>query len=321
MDLEDVMARQGGVITRAQVLAAGLDDDHIETRLRRKDWRRVHRGVYVGHTGPLGWEQQVWAALLFYGEADGEAAAFGSTALALEGMSGHTPGGQVHVAVPHERRVTKLPGVVVHRLRSFHDVVHPSRRPRRVRLEHAVVHVASAARDEAAAVAVLADACQTRRTTATRLGRTLLALGTMPRRRLLLAILDDVATGVHSVLERRYARDVERAHGLPRGKRQQAGGNGRGGRAWRDCLYLRGRLVVELDGRLGHEWTEDRWADFDRDIEAAVEGAVTIRVGWRQVLDPCRVAAALARLLQGLGWTGTPRPCGPACAVGLAKAA
>ena len=77
---------------------------------------------------------------------------------------------------------------------------------------------------------------------------------------------------------------------------------------------------AEFPLRLGHEWTEDRWAGFDRDLEAAVDGAVTIRLGWRQVVDPCRVALALARLLRRLGWQGEARPCRPGCSVGAARA-
>ena len=86
MDLEELMQQQEGLVTRAQVLALGLGDGFIDTRLRRKDWRRVHRGVFIDHTGPLTWRQEVWAALLFYGEADGRAAACERSALGLWGL-------------------------------------------------------------------------------------------------------------------------------------------------------------------------------------------------------------------------------------------
>ena len=52
MELESLMTDQCGVFCRAQVLALGHDDAFIEARLRRKDWARVHRGVYVDHTVP-----------------------------------------------------------------------------------------------------------------------------------------------------------------------------------------------------------------------------------------------------------------------------
>jgi len=85
--------------------------------------------------------------------------------------------------------------------------------------------------------------------------------------------------------------------------------------AYRDVEYLSAGLVVELDGRLGHELTVDRWNDLDRDIDTAVTGRLTIRASWRQVLQPCRLAAAVARLLQARGWRGQPRPCSDGCPV------
>jgi hypothetical protein len=85
--------------------------------------------------------------------------------------------------------------------------------------------------------------------------------------------------------------------------------------AYRDVDYRRHGVVVELDGRLGHEDQVDRWADMDRDIDAVVSGDVTLRAGWRQVLSPCRLGVAVGRLLVARGWRGRPVPCGPGCAV------
>lgn len=115
-------------------------------------------------------------------------------------------------------------------------MLQPSRRPPRVRLEDAVLDVASDARDEAAAVAVLADACQSRRTTAGRLWRRLSARPKLPRRKFLSALLVDVASGAYSVLEHRYLTRVERPHGLPTGRRQRVVRTGRGA-AYRDVEY------------------------------------------------------------------------------------
>jgi hypothetical protein len=62
----------------------------------------------------------------------------------------------------------------------------------------------------------------------------------------MLQALEDVADGVHSPLEYRYLRDVERAHGLPTGKRQaharqKRALRGRGGRGQRAELEVSGR--------------------------------------------------------------------------------
>jgi very-short-patch-repair endonuclease len=80
--------------------------------------------------------------------------------------------------------------------------------------------------------------------------------------------------------------------------------------------YLAGLLVVELDGRLGHELSRDRWADAARDARTLVQGGRTLRLTWGQVLEPCRAAHLVAQLLTSLGWRDAPRPCSAACEVG-----
>jgi hypothetical protein len=181
-----------------------------------------------------------------------------------------------------------------------------------MRLEAALVQVASRAPTEDEAIAVLADACQERRTTAARLLAELNARGRVPRRRLMEAALADVAAGVRSPLEARYLRHVERAHGLPVGRRQRVVTTGRSA-VYRDVEYVGLRTLVELNGRLGHEWAADVWDDLDRDLDAATTDLVTLRAGWRQVLHPCRLAGIVGRVLAARGWTGRPHLCGPAC--------
>ena len=122
---------------------------------------------------------------------------------------------------------------------------------------------------------------QSRRTTPDRLRRVLAARARIGRRDLLSAVLDDVAAGACSVLERAYLRDVERAHALPRASRARGVSRGR---IYRDVRYDRHRLLVELDGRLGHTSSADRDRDLDRDLDAAVtDAATTVRLGYGQV--------------------------------------
>ena len=202
----------------------------------------------------------------------------------------------------------------MNRIAHLSMLLQPNRSPARLRVEHALLRLASSARTDADAIAVLADACQAGRTTARRL---LVALDLHPRlkrRRFLEEVLHDVSLGVHSVLEHRYFTGVERPHGLPIGKRQRRVSPGRRP-AFRDVEYLEFGLVVELDGRLGHEATLRHWDDLDRDIDSAVAGDLTVRAGWRQVQERCRLAIAVARLLAARGWTGRPHPCSPTCPV------
>jgi hypothetical protein len=312
MRLHGPMAEQDGVVSRRQVLACGGDDNVIECRLRSRQWASVHRGVYVDHTGSPSWRQRAWAAVLYHWPA----ALCHVSALRMHGLevgvaSADEP---IHVAVDATRRPRSRAGIQPHRIARLHERLQPNRTPPRVRLEEAVLDVAADTDDDAAAVAVLADACQSRRTTAGRLCRALADRPRLRRRRFLLLLLNDVATGAYSVLEHRYLTRVERPHGLPTGRRQRVSRTGRGA-AYRDVEYEGLGVVVELDGRLGHEFQADRWDDLDRDIASLVDGDLTIRAGWRQALQPCRLAAAVARLLIARGWAGSPRPCGPGCPV------
>jgi hypothetical protein len=128
-------------------------------------------------------------------------------------------------------------------------------------------------------------------------------------------LISAAAAGDHSVLEYRYDRDVERAHGLPEPVRQApfAGPGGRRGR--RDRLYREYAVVVELDGQLAHP-AEAQWRDKARDNAAAADGMQSLRYGWADVRQrPCAIAAEVAKVLKRQGWDGWPRPCSPACPV------
>lgn len=307
MDLEETLAHQDGVISRAQVLACGGDDLLIARKLRRREWAAIYSGVYVAHTGPLTWRQRAWAAVL--GQAP--AALVGRSALHAHGWQ-QPEAGPIEIAVPWTRRIQRRPGIVLTRLRNFSALVQANASPPRVRLEPAVLMLASRARSEDQAVAVVANACQSRRTTPARLFAALDLLRRLPRRALLLEVIADAATGAYSAMERRYLRDVERAHGLPPGARQAREAT-ESGVVFRDVKYRKYGVDVELDGRLGHELAGDRWRDLQRDLDAASVGELTLRAGWRQVLAPCRLAALIGRVLRSRGWTGQLQPCGPDC--------
>ncbi|SDT20177.1 Transcriptional regulator, AbiEi antitoxin, Type IV TA system [Nocardioides scoriae] len=310
------LARQEQVVSRRQVLAAGGDDDDVARMLRQRRWARVHPGTYVAHTGPPTQVQREWAAVLHHAPA----ALAGWSALRHHGVRTGREGGPgvedavVHLAVDRERRLRPGRGIVVVRLARFDQEVLSHLSPPRLRLEPVVLDLAAHATSDAAAVAVLTDAVASRRTTAPRLLAALARRSRMRRRALVTQLLGDVATGSHSVLEQTYLVDVERRHGLPRGGRQTRFAVG-GRTTYRDVEYAAHATVVELDGRLGHELARDRWSDLRRDVATLVCGAVTLRLGWHQVLDPCRTARAVGQVLQARGWAGQPVPCGPSCPV------
>lgn len=302
MDIDDVLRPQSGVIARRQALEAGLQSHDIRRLLRRNEWARVHDGVYVDHTGPLTWLQRAWAAVLYAAPA----------ALCLESaLTGE--GAVIHVAVSRDRGVlAEPPGVRIHHLTHLQERALWHVGPPRLRVEEAALDVACQAISEFDAIAVLADACQSRRTTAPRLLQALDARQRVRRRRWLRAVLVDLAEGTCSVLEHGYLNRVERAHGLPRAARQMRSTSSEGV-TYRDAEYAQ-RLVVELDGLLFHNTASARNRDAERDLDAAVDGRTTVRLSYRQVFDrPCRTAAKIARVMRRHGISVNGRVCGPDC--------
>jgi hypothetical protein len=308
MNLSSVLRSQEGVVSRRQVLTHGLDDDDIDRLLRRREWARLFRGVYVDHTGPPTWRQRAWAATLLHAPA----ALDGGSALSAWGVLVPDREDVIELVVDAGRRVVDPPGVRTMRTRAWERTVQLNLSPPRVRLEPAALTAASRLGSGDRAAALLGDLVQQRRTTATRLQAALAELSRLPRHALLTEVLDDVSTGALSALERRYLQNVERAHRLPHGHRQHRV-TADGTRQQRDVDYPSYGLDVELDGRLGHELWRDRWADLDRDLHGLRDGTITIRAGWGQVLQPCRLAAGVAAVLAARGWDGRPARCGPGC--------
>lgn len=304
-DLKLLQHRQDGVVSRPQARAAGLSDNDIERLLRRRAWAVVHRGVYLDHTAAPTWNQRAWAGVLCCWPALLD----GTSALFAYDLNRSVPPPPVISVLVDARRTIRAPhGVRVRRTRDLARVGVWGLTPPRTTLENAVLVAASSARHRETQVALVADACQSGRTSVRLLSA---ELGQLPRlvgRAFLGEVLGDVAAGAMSPLERRYLRDVERAHGLPRGDRQA-----RLGSSLQDVRYRATGLVVELDGRLGHEWAAEVWKDLDRDIRSAEADLLTVRLGWRQVLRPCRTAQAVARVLHARGWRGSLHACGPAC--------
>jgi hypothetical protein len=52
-ELSELAALQRGVLSRAQVLAAGLTDEVITARLSPGSWRRLYPGIYAVFTGEV----------------------------------------------------------------------------------------------------------------------------------------------------------------------------------------------------------------------------------------------------------------------------
>lgn len=119
----------------------------------------------------------------------------------------------------------------------------------------------------------------------------------MPHRALLLDLLAEAEDGVESPLERRYQRDVERRHHLPRAQPQV---RERLTNGWirADAVYLGLGVRTELDGALAHPFGRTD-ADTWRDNAVLIErGDITLRYRWAHVAArPCAVAAQVQAAL------------------------
>ena len=235
---------QDGVVSRRQLLGFGFADHDVRREVRRRALTPVHRGVYVNHTGPLSWEQRAWAAVLVHEPA------------ALTLWSALPPphrSGSIHVAIDAARTVSAVEGVVAHRTTRFDERVHPNRSATQAAPRgggRRGCRPVPATRTTPSGC--FAEVCHTRRVGAPTLAAALELRRGVPHRALLLDMLDDLACGACSVLEREYLTRVERRHGLPAGRRQVRERTA-SGVVYRDVDYPEWGLVVELDGRAFHD--------------------------------------------------------------------
>ncbi|HZX01746.1 hypothetical protein [Kribbella sp.] len=302
--LEALIDDQDQIVSRAQLLAAGWSDAQIRKPLRNKRWRTVHPGVYVAHTGQIGYPERLLAALLYAGP---EAAWSHYSAAEQLGLLRPDPERQVYVTIPEYRKVLAQPGLVIRRdeywAARLAGVAPPRRTP-----AHAVLDVVGIAPSLDKAAAVIAEACQSGRVGAEDLLDALAERRRLRHRGSLRPIIADVVAGSHSLLELRYLRDVERRHGLPRGQRQRSVDG-----TFTDVHY--GVLNVELDGRL-HLIPHQRWRDLDRDNRATLRSESTLRYGWFDVTNrPCEAAVQVLQVLRRTNPSLTARPCSPTCPV------
>jgi hypothetical protein len=309
--LRNLAMRQHGIISRSQALRGGLTSDMIKFRVSSSRWRQVHRGVYATFTGRPGRGAQLWSAVLAAGPG---AALSHETAAELHRLA-DKPADLIHVTIPVKRRVVVVSGAVIHRSGRAVESVQGHANPPRTKIEETVLDLTQTAKTFDDVCGWVTRAFARDLTDEARLREAMSARTKLRWRADLHELIVAADGGDHSVLEFRYHRDVERAHGLPEPDRQVpfAGPGGRRGR--RDRVYKRYAVVVELDGRLAHP-AEHQWRDKTRDNAAAVDGQQTLRYGWAQVKwEACATAVEVAKVLRRHGWDGRPRPCSPGCTV------
>jgi very-short-patch-repair endonuclease len=280
------IARAGhGVVTRAQLLNAGVTADEIKLRVRKGGLIRVHRGVYrVGHRAPSV-EATYLAAVLAAGEG---ALLSGRAAAHLLGLlKGSAPPPEVTA-----RTQRRIEGVKTHRSRLL-----DARDAATVRgipvttVPRTLVEISSELSSD-----VLARACHEAGvrygTTPGAVEAVLARRPNAPGARKLRRVIHG---DVHVTLSKLEARFLEllRAEGLPLPVTNRPAGGRRV-----DCRWPEHQLTIELDGyrfhNSRHSWEQDR----RREREARARGDDFRRYSYEDVTgDPTLMLAELRALL------------------------
>jgi hypothetical protein len=312
-DLTEVAELQCGVLSFRQ-LAAGFSWGTVRSRVALGQWQRLHRGVYATFSGEPGREAVLWAAVLACGPG---AMLSYQTAAEVGGLTDKRSW-LVHVTIPGDRRVAPVRGLVIHCSARAGQALHPARTLPQTRIEETILDLTGSATRLDDACGWVTAGIGRRLTNEARLRQAMAQRGKMRWRPELEELLSPAVNGVHSPLEWRHLRDVERPHGLPGGTRQALARRG-DRNAYRDQLYEAHGIALELDGRVAHPG-DRRWDDIRRDNAAAANRIITLRYGWADVaIRPCEVAAEIAQVLISRGFTGA-RPCSPRCPVGAVVA-
>jgi hypothetical protein len=278
-------ADQHGVVTRTQLLGAGVSEHEIRHRLGTGARLREHYGVYrVGHRAP---SVEAWylAAVLACG---GDARLSGRAAAHLFGLvKGHAP--PPEVTAPGKRRV--------HGVRVRRATIDPSDRATYRGVP--VTTVPRTLTDLAADLPLddLARVCHEAgvryRTTPAHVTAVLARRppNTPGAAKLRLVLSGDTPVTL-SALERRFLALLDE-YRLPRPQTNRPAGAHRV-----DCRWPGRRLTVELDSyrfhHSPHAWEQDR----RREREARARGDAIRRYTWGDVFDePEQTMAELRRLL------------------------
>jgi very-short-patch-repair endonuclease len=278
-------ARSHGVVTRRQLVAAGISEDEIDHRIAKGALLCEHRGVYrVGHRAPSV-EARYLAAVVACGEG---ALLSGRAAAHIWGLiKGAAPAPEVITRT--ERRI---PGVITHRARTPSDATTHRGIPITT-VPFTLVALAAQLNAED-----LARACHEAGvrydTTPRQVDEILLRRPNAPGTRRLRSILHGDTKITLSKLEQRFL-ELLQDEGLPLPQTNRPAGTRRV-----DCRWPQHRLTVELDGyryhRSRHAWEQDR----RREREARARGDEFRRYTYGDVFEqPAPMLAELRASTEG----------------------
>ena len=289
-----------GVFTSAHLRELGATEEMVRQRLRREEWEVVGDGVYRLAGALPSWRQDLQIALFIAGP---HAVVSHRAAAALWGLPGFEAG-PVEILTPHGRTNHRVPGGAVHE-------------SRRIPAHHVKVidglRVTSVARTLCDLASLpwgmhpkrleraMDNALAMRLTTCEELWRVWGDLVSRGRRgvRLLRALLAERLPGYiapASELEAMF-RELTRSAGIEDPVRQlDVGGEDWIGRI--DFTFRRQRVLVEVDGRLGHIGELDRKRHAARDKALEDAGWTVLHFTWEDLVSrPHWVVAQLRKEL------------------------
>lgn len=304
--VQELLSVQCLVITAAQLRNAAVPRHHVRWLVSSGMWQRTARGLYYAASDEPPWISRAWTASLAAG--DGSIIA-GTSAARLHGLL-PDDAAVIQVLVPADQhRATGYAGAVVtrSRLRRRSQTIDGLRC---TTVPETIIDCAGVL-DVKDLEALIGRAYQRRLCNKQALASALAGRRFVDQRTMLHAAAEDAAGGIHSPLELRYARHVERPHGLPQAGRQVRIGEEL---EWADVQYDEFSVIVELDGTAFHE--NARFRDRRRDNRNSRSGHIVLRYGWAEVIDdPCGVAREVAAVLHSRGWNLSAfRSCGDLCA-------
>jgi len=328
-ELRRLVEDQHGIATFSQLRPYGYTRKCIQHAIESGQWQQVMHGVYAVNNGILPRPALLVAALLYGG---GSAALSHDTSAEEWHMIAVDPTAPIHITVRYGCSAVSQPPTVIrptNRLGPRQGVVHPGVLVHRSR---AIAHIVVATDPPRTTKVDTAIDCAVAANTPREAFSTLIALVTngnirlaeiqrrveqrKPRRynNAINDAIELLANGVQSVLEFRYAIDVEKTHGLPTARRQRPViVDGR--TLFEDVDYSECgvELIVRLDGREAHSMGHIAFRDRRRENAAELAGKHSLVYGWDETHGtPCLVAAEVRSVLERGGWSGD-NPC-PNCA-------
>lgn len=291
--------RQGGALTRGQLLGAGISRSAIDRAVAAGHLHVCASGVLVANGVPDGRWRSLWVAHLAAGPRSAVARWSAASQWSLDGVRPSPP----TVLVPHACSPTDE-GIVVHRTRKLDalDIVTvgglPFTTPART-----VVDLAAECR--IGRLGMLVDSAHhSGRARYEEVGQTLLRLGCRgrPGAERLLRLLDDrsgdplAASHLEQLLAGvLFAAGVPLGHGAFRQHPLPSQGEVVG---TVDVYLPDSRVVVEADGRRWHERQLQMKRDRERDFAAAQVGVMTVRLMHEHLVsDPDGCAAGLRQVI------------------------